>query len=209
MKYIVLLTALLAVGGLAAAGDPAVPSSDFGSQLAAAAPTPVAASAADREAVKAILKGIHASMGAKGGVSAANCPKAGSEKWLALVLVGTPIPLNLVFQKNCDVQGKLVIDRKPFPFELQLRHLKGIDRVKAVMTPQVIPDLANKVVRVSILTDKGTLFSSKEGDVLGFSSEYHVAIGLDGKPAAKPTGEIHVTRFHGRPVDVKEVLQFD
>lgn len=185
-----LLLALCLVASAHAAVDPRAPSSD-------------------KAAATDYLKRLRSSFGSRGDFEASGCPKIPPQQWLKLLLPGQSVPVSFKFSKGCDVEGTVSVSRDPFPLDLKLRHVKGADRVHAILTPTISPELSEGLVRVTLHVDQGSLFQGKGPAVLDFASVYRTALGMDGKPREKRQADVRVTKYRGKPVSLAETVPFD
>lgn len=140
----------------------------------------------------------------KGRFHVDGCPTATPTQWASALLLGDSIPMKYAFAPGCDVEGETVLRREPFPIDLKLRNIPGVERIRANVDAEAKPDWANGVVRAE-LHFKDATFESNHGGTgpIAFTARVSVATGLDAKAEPGLAGEIRIYKVRGQSVDVR------
>ena len=160
-----------------------------------------------RTAVRSILAQVRP--GKAKSVAAGGCPRIPAQKWIGYLLVGEPIEHEFKFGKGCDLEGKVVIRREPFPVDLKIRGLKEGNRLRAVLEPILEPNLMKQNALATVRVKKGRLTGAGDAEVLGFTADYAMLGGFDGKIRENRGGTLKAEAYRGKAVNVSEKLLFE
>lgn len=93
-------------------------------------------------------------------------------QWMAFFIFQQPFVATYQFAANCDIQGTIPISSPgPFPLELKVRHLEGVEQVKMNMT--LATNLEQQIV--TLTASKGKLSGKKNHY---FSANYQVKLDI-------------------------------
>jgi hypothetical protein len=155
--------------------------------------------------VERVLDRIHTKVETRG------CAKVPPEKWARLLVANEPVTHELKFGQACDLEGKLVIRRTPFPVDLRVRDLGGVQRLQATVAPFIEPRLLENRVVVRLRAEQGRLFGDSKGkrEILGFRADYELETALNGQLRQNRGGHVRVERYAGKAAEAQVPLHFE
>lgn len=156
-------------------------------------------------AARAQIQGIFGAV-RSGKFKTAGCSRVSGEKWVAFLLLGTPIRHTYQFGKGCDVQGAVEIKRDPFPVDVAVRNLGEAKRLKGTVVPDFDGSFKTKQIRIDVKMPDSKLEKDKKAEYMKFDAEYKMVMGFDGRPKENSGGEVRVKSYAGKPVDIVERL---
>ncbi len=105
----------------------------------------------------------------------------------------------LKFGEGCDLEGTLNLAADRFPVDLKVRNLRNAERIKAIVIPQVTPDILDNRVTVDVRAEKGMLLEKLDRPYFEFTGNYAVVAGLNGKLRENRGGKVALQKFKGKP----------
>lgn len=137
------------------------------------------------------------------------CPRIPTEKWARFLFFNEPVKHSLRFAPNCDVHGDLVITRGQFPIKLRIRNAHGVERVKALVTTDVDPDIFKGKVVIRATASQASAETRATNELLGFSVHYEIVTGLDARLKENRGGTVRVSRYLEKPLIITERFQLN
>lgn len=151
-----------------------------------------------------ILRAIGAKpAGAKGEykgrrVRVSGCERVAPSRWAGLLLLNQSVEHEYKFAPGCDVEGRVVFKRDGFPVDLRVRGLKNVDRVKARVKLEALPELENGTVKVNADIREIALLNPKGAEHLAGNADYKMILEmLTGDPKENRGGTFNVSRYAG------------